>query len=68
MKKQSEPQYIRATQLQAIWKSIQNGPTPHPMITDPPNYDSDAVPAPEETLILNLVNEENKLEDGYNSS
>ncbi|GJV77682.1 hypothetical protein Tco_1509266 [Tanacetum coccineum] len=26
-----------------IWKSIQNGPTPHPMITDPPTTDSAAV-------------------------
>ncbi|GJV82484.1 hypothetical protein Tco_1522382 [Tanacetum coccineum] len=26
-----------------IWKSIQNGPTPHPMITDPPLTDSAAV-------------------------
>ncbi|GJS01879.1 hypothetical protein Tco_0318387 [Tanacetum coccineum] len=25
-----------------IWKSIQNGPTPHPMITDPPATDSAA--------------------------
>ncbi|GJS71295.1 retrovirus-related pol polyprotein from transposon TNT 1-94, partial [Tanacetum coccineum] len=25
-----------------IWKSIQNGPTPHPMITDPPTTDSAA--------------------------
>ncbi|GJZ05347.1 putative ribonuclease H-like domain-containing protein, partial [Tanacetum coccineum] len=30
-----------------IWKSIQNGPTPHPMITDPPPTDSAAI-----TLIL----------------
>ncbi|GKC87949.1 hypothetical protein Tco_1148598, partial [Tanacetum coccineum] len=29
-----------------IWKSIQNGPTPHPMITDPPPTDSTVVPAP----------------------
>ncbi|GJU75138.1 hypothetical protein Tco_1272208 [Tanacetum coccineum] len=26
-----------------IWKSIQNGPTPHPMITDPPPTDSAAM-------------------------
>ncbi|GKF34701.1 hypothetical protein Tco_0107901, partial [Tanacetum coccineum] len=29
-----------------IWKSIQNRPTPHPMITDPPPTNSAAVPAP----------------------
>ncbi|GJT07988.1 retrovirus-related pol polyprotein from transposon TNT 1-94 [Tanacetum coccineum] len=27
-----------------IWKSIQNGPTPHPMITDPPPTGSTIVP------------------------
>ncbi|GJS84362.1 retrovirus-related pol polyprotein from transposon TNT 1-94 [Tanacetum coccineum] len=31
-------------------KSIQNGPTPHPMITDPPPTDSAAVPAPRKKL------------------
>ncbi|GJU58547.1 reverse transcriptase domain-containing protein [Tanacetum coccineum] len=33
----------------------ENGPTPHPMITDPPTTDSAAVPAPreEEYLIMN---------------
>ncbi|GJX30364.1 hypothetical protein Tco_0238443 [Tanacetum coccineum] len=29
-----------------IWKSIQNGPTPHPMVTDPPPTGSTIVPAP----------------------
>ncbi|GKA59783.1 copia protein [Tanacetum coccineum] len=33
-----------------IWKSIQNGPTPHPMITDPPPTDSAVVPAPRKKL------------------
>ncbi|GJS72927.1 hypothetical protein Tco_0705768 [Tanacetum coccineum] len=33
-----------------IWKSIQNGPTPHPMITDPPPTDSTIVPAPRKKL------------------
>ncbi|GJU00336.1 hypothetical protein Tco_1110674 [Tanacetum coccineum] len=36
---------------QAIRKIyIQNGPTPHPMITDPPTTDSAAVPAPRKKL------------------
>ncbi|GKE89271.1 hypothetical protein Tco_1566746, partial [Tanacetum coccineum] len=29
-----------------IWNSIQNGPTPHPMVTDPPPTDSTIMPAP----------------------
>ncbi|GKC18737.1 retrovirus-related pol polyprotein from transposon TNT 1-94, partial [Tanacetum coccineum] len=45
-----------------IWKSIQNGPTPHPMITDPPTTDSAAVPAPREKLDSEFSEEENKLE------
>ncbi|GJT77039.1 hypothetical protein Tco_1043764 [Tanacetum coccineum] len=46
-----------------IWKSIQNGPTPHPMITDPPTTDSAAVPAPRKKLDSEFSEEENKLED-----
>ncbi|GJV38626.1 retrovirus-related pol polyprotein from transposon TNT 1-94 [Tanacetum coccineum] len=45
-----------------IWKSIQNGPTPHPMITDPPPTDSTIVPAPREKLDSEFSEEENKLE------
>ncbi|GJV00006.1 hypothetical protein Tco_1329276 [Tanacetum coccineum] len=45
-----------------IWKSIQNGPTPHPMITDPPPTDYAAVPAPREKLDSEFSEEENKLE------
>ncbi|GJW62745.1 retrovirus-related pol polyprotein from transposon TNT 1-94 [Tanacetum coccineum] len=46
-----------------IWKSIQNGPTPHPMITDPPpTGDSAAVPAPRKKLDSEFNEEENKLE------
>ncbi|GKG12717.1 hypothetical protein Tco_0346954, partial [Tanacetum coccineum] len=45
-----------------IWKSIQNGPTPHPMITDPPTNDSAAVPAPRKKLDSEFSEEENKLE------
>ncbi|GJW89248.1 hypothetical protein Tco_0164588, partial [Tanacetum coccineum] len=45
-----------------IWKSIQNGPTPHPMITDPPHTDSAAVPAPRKKLDSEFSEEENKLE------
>ncbi|GKC20360.1 hypothetical protein Tco_1022510, partial [Tanacetum coccineum] len=45
-----------------IWKSIQNGPTPHPMITDPPATDSAAVPAPRKKLDSEFSEEENKLE------
>ncbi|GKC82677.1 hypothetical protein Tco_1138394 [Tanacetum coccineum] len=33
-----------------IWKSIQNGPTPHPMVTDPPPTGSTIVPAPRKKL------------------
>ncbi|GJY76771.1 hypothetical protein Tco_0481887 [Tanacetum coccineum] len=40
----------------------QNGPTPHPMITDPPTTDSAAVPAPREKLDSEFSEEENKLE------
>ncbi|GKC65225.1 hypothetical protein Tco_1097823 [Tanacetum coccineum] len=45
-----------------IWKSIQNGPTPHPMITDPPPTDSAVVPAPRKKLDSEFSEEENKLE------
>ncbi|GJR60328.1 retrovirus-related pol polyprotein from transposon TNT 1-94 [Tanacetum coccineum] len=45
-----------------IWKSIQNGPTPHPMVTDPPPTDSAAVPAPRKKLDSEFSEEENKLE------
>ncbi|GJV32991.1 hypothetical protein Tco_1393391 [Tanacetum coccineum] len=43
-----------------IWKSIQNGPTPHPMITDPPPTDSTVVPAPRKKLDSEFNEEENK--------
>ncbi|GKD07552.1 hypothetical protein Tco_1187237 [Tanacetum coccineum] len=39
-----------------------NGPTPHPMITDPPPTDSAAVPTPREKLDSEFSEEENKLE------
>ncbi|GJW52516.1 retrovirus-related pol polyprotein from transposon TNT 1-94 [Tanacetum coccineum] len=45
-----------------IWKSIQNGPTPHPMITDPPPTGSTVVPAPRKKLDYEFNEEENKLE------
>ncbi|GJZ53986.1 retrovirus-related pol polyprotein from transposon TNT 1-94 [Tanacetum coccineum] len=45
-----------------IWKSIQNGPTPHPMITDPQPTDSAVVPAPRKKLDSEFSEEENKLE------
>ncbi|GJZ87594.1 hypothetical protein Tco_0659204 [Tanacetum coccineum] len=45
-----------------IWKSIQNGPTPHPMITDPPTNGSAAVPAPRKKLDSEFSEDENKLE------
>ncbi|GJR17090.1 putative reverse transcriptase domain-containing protein [Tanacetum coccineum] len=45
-----------------IWKSIQNGPTPHPMITDPQPTDSADVPAPRKKLDSEFSEEENKLE------
>ncbi|GJR69655.1 hypothetical protein Tco_0015720 [Tanacetum coccineum] len=43
-------------------KSIQNGPTPHPMVTDPPPTDSTIVPAPRKKLDSEFNDEENKLE------
>ncbi|GJT26834.1 hypothetical protein Tco_0907109 [Tanacetum coccineum] len=45
-----------------IWKSIQNGPTPHPMITNPPPTDSTVVPALRKKLDFEFNEEENKLE------
>ncbi|GJS13328.1 hypothetical protein Tco_0407800 [Tanacetum coccineum] len=45
-----------------IWKSIQNRPTPHPMITDPPPTGSTIVPAPRKKLNSKFNEEENKLE------
>ncbi|GKA39316.1 retrovirus-related pol polyprotein from transposon TNT 1-94 [Tanacetum coccineum] len=45
-----------------IWKSIQNGPTPHPMVTDPPPTDSTIMPAPRKKLDSEFNEEENKLE------
>ncbi|GJW88676.1 uncharacterized mitochondrial protein-like protein [Tanacetum coccineum] len=45
-----------------IWKSIQNGPTPHPMVTDPSPSDSTIMPAPRKKLDSEFNEEENKLE------
>ncbi|GJU76218.1 retrovirus-related pol polyprotein from transposon TNT 1-94 [Tanacetum coccineum] len=45
-----------------IWKSIQNGPTPHPMVTDPPPTNSTVMPAPRKKLDSEFNDEENKLE------
>ncbi|GJS78739.1 retrovirus-related pol polyprotein from transposon TNT 1-94 [Tanacetum coccineum] len=45
-----------------ICKSIQNGPTPHPMVTDPPPTGSTIVPAPRKKLDSEFNDEENKLE------
>ncbi|GJT62317.1 hypothetical protein Tco_1005850 [Tanacetum coccineum] len=45
-----------------IWKSIQNGPTPHPMVTDPPPANSTVMPAPRKKLDSEFSEEENKLE------
>ncbi|GJW38291.1 hypothetical protein Tco_0064136 [Tanacetum coccineum] len=45
-----------------IWKSIQNGPTPHPMVTDPPPANSTVMPAPRKKLDSEFNVEENKLE------
>ncbi|GJZ07179.1 hypothetical protein Tco_0540972 [Tanacetum coccineum] len=45
-----------------IWNSIQNGPTPHPMVTDPPPTGSTIVPAPRKKLDSEFNDEENKLE------
>ncbi|GJW36518.1 retrovirus-related pol polyprotein from transposon TNT 1-94 [Tanacetum coccineum] len=45
-----------------IWQSIQNGPTPHPMVTDPPPTGSNIVPAPRKKLDSEFNDEENKLE------
>ncbi|GJV68838.1 hypothetical protein Tco_1484347 [Tanacetum coccineum] len=45
-----------------IWNSIQNGPTPHPMVTDPSPSDSTIMPAPRKKLDSEFNEEENKLE------
>ncbi|GJU02393.1 hypothetical protein Tco_1112731 [Tanacetum coccineum] len=58
----SYTQYFGKPNGKQIWKSIQNGPTPHPMITDPPPTDSAAVPAPRKKLDSEFSEEENKLE------
>ncbi|GJY22297.1 retrovirus-related pol polyprotein from transposon TNT 1-94 [Tanacetum coccineum] len=44
-----------------IWKSIQNGPTPHPMVIDPPPTNSTIMPAPRKKLDSEFNEEENKL-------
>ncbi|GKG41799.1 hypothetical protein Tco_0473550, partial [Tanacetum coccineum] len=46
-----------------IWKSIQNGPTPHPMITDPLPTDSAVLLCPHRgrNLILNSVKRKTNL-------
>ncbi|GKA01884.1 retrovirus-related pol polyprotein from transposon TNT 1-94 [Tanacetum coccineum] len=55
--------YIRGKpNRKLIWKSIQNGPTPHPMVTDPPPTGSTIVPAPRKKLDSEFNDEENKLE------
>ncbi|GJV95076.1 reverse transcriptase domain-containing protein [Tanacetum coccineum] len=65
----SNVRYIRGKPNgKQIWKSIQNGPTPHPMITDPPTTDSAAVPAPRKKLDSELSEDENKLEMAVYSS
>ncbi|GJW96620.1 hypothetical protein Tco_0178428 [Tanacetum coccineum] len=46
----------------SICQSDENGPTPHPMITDPPPTDSTIVPAPRKKLDSEFSEEENKLE------
>ncbi|GKG20784.1 hypothetical protein Tco_0380585, partial [Tanacetum coccineum] len=43
-------------------KSIQNGPTPHPMVTDPPPTGSTIVPALRKKLDSEFNDEENMLE------
>ncbi|GJU69515.1 hypothetical protein Tco_1255774 [Tanacetum coccineum] len=45
-----------------IWKSIQNGPTPHPMITDPPPTILLLCPPPRKKLDSEFNEEENILE------
>ncbi|GJS08384.1 hypothetical protein Tco_0365180 [Tanacetum coccineum] len=44
-----------------IWKSIQDGPTPHPMVTDPPPANSTVMPALRRNLTTEFYDEENKL-------
>ncbi|GKC91320.1 hypothetical protein Tco_1151969, partial [Tanacetum coccineum] len=44
-----------------IWNSIQNGPTPHSMVTDPPPTDSTIMPVPRKKLDYEFNDEENKL-------
>nr|GFB82410.1 hypothetical protein [Tanacetum cinerariifolium] len=45
-----------------IWKSIQDGPSPHPMITDPQPKGSTVVPMPRKKLDSEFSDEENTRE------
>ncbi|GJV26903.1 retrovirus-related pol polyprotein from transposon TNT 1-94 [Tanacetum coccineum] len=45
-----------------IWKSIQDGPTPHPMVTDPPPAMSTCYAPPRKKADSEFNDEENKLE------
>nr|GFA84522.1 hypothetical protein [Tanacetum cinerariifolium] len=45
-----------------IWKSIQDGPSPHPMITDPQPEGSTVVPMPRKKLDSEFSDEENTRE------
>lgn len=45
-----------------IWNSIQNGPSPHPMITDALPADQTVVPIPRKKLDSEFTQEENNLE------
>ncbi|GKD38932.1 reverse transcriptase [Tanacetum coccineum] len=46
-----------------IWKSIQNGPSPHPMVTDPPATDQAAMNMPRLKLDLEFTPEETNSEN-----
>ncbi|GJT67802.1 hypothetical protein Tco_1019282 [Tanacetum coccineum] len=46
-----------------IWKSIQNGPTPDPMVTDPSPSDSTIMPAPRKKLDSDSMRRKKKLEE-----
>ncbi|GKC86380.1 hypothetical protein Tco_1142097, partial [Tanacetum coccineum] len=55
-----------------IWKSIQNGPTPHPMITDPPPTNSTVIPAPKKNQglprhIFNILNQTSTAQEIWNN-
>ncbi|GJY77610.1 reverse transcriptase domain-containing protein, partial [Tanacetum coccineum] len=64
IKKCFEPEAgtFEGNQMGSLYGNHNNGPTPHPMVTDPPPTGSTIVPAPRKKLDSEFNDEENKLE------